>query len=167
MLVIGCFTILTAGFFFKGYDLWINHINYNSYTGSFDQSIGDFTLSDKNGVAIDRDNLDNTYTVLYFWDTACGICIQQFPVFQTKLNRYISSNNIKFMAVNVPLKSDAKDHAEIMLRERGYKFPSFYMKSRNDVKKFTVTAYPTTVILLNGKKIIYKGDIGGIDKFLQ
>lgn len=153
--------------FFTGYDLWIHKVNFKTFTGVVLEAVPEFKLFDSSNQVITRETFKHKIIVLDFWHTACGVCFKKFPILQQKYDKYKNINWIKFYAVNLPLKRDTVNQAINTIRKLKYTFPVLFVQSDSVVKAFNILSYPTTLIIDNGKSIVYRGDIDGIDKVIE
>jgi len=168
LLTVACFLAVTLCFFVYGYDKWLNNICYGSYTGTITEQAAGYSFADRKGHIVTMDNLKGDLVVLDFWNTACAACFKEFPAFQSESGRYLhAGKHIRFLAVNAPLKTDAPNQAEDALLKRGYTFQRYYLTNASDLKKFRVTFFPSIIILINGKEIVYRGGINGVDDIIK
>jgi thiol-disulfide isomerase/thioredoxin len=155
-------------FFLTGYDLWLHKINYESYSGRVNETINEYSLVDIDGRPLLVDSLKGRVAVMDFWNTACEPCFKKFPIFKYKQSDYASKKaNILFFTVNCPLQTDSRGLAQSMLQSRGYNFKQYYLQNKGDLENFKISYLPTVVILADGKRIIYRGDIEGVDDILN
>jgi len=160
------FAAVTIYVFNTGYQGWLNYLNFGTYTGTVSEPVDNFTLYRAKDAWLPADSLKNKLVVLDFWDTACGICIRKFPVFDQKRKYYSKYKNVKFYSVNIPLKTDTLNQAFATIKGRGFNFPNLFMFGGVEMEKFKVKAYPTVILLLNGEKVIFRGEIEDVDKYI-
>jgi thiol-disulfide isomerase/thioredoxin len=147
----------------RGYDLWINKINFDTYTGSVSEILPQFTLSDSEGNAVTNKNFAAKLVVLDFWTTSCGICFKKFPLLQENAEAYKDHPIVEFYAVNIPVSRDTLGQGKSTMEELKYSFPNLFANGENVAKAFGVTFYPTVLIIKNGEEIIYRGNIEGVE----
>lgn len=153
--------------FTKGYDLWMNKINYGTFSGKIniqkDFDIHGFDESHK------RVTLKNgKYIVLDFWFSSCGACFIEFPRFEELYKKYKSRKDMIFFAVNTPMPTDTLGVTSFrMIKEREYSFPVLQASDNKEAKKLAITVYPTSFLMDKKGSIIYKGDLKGLAKLLE
>ncbi|MBC6111183.1 redoxin domain-containing protein [Pedobacter sp. CCM 8938] len=148
--------------FLKGYDLWLNKVNYGTFVGKVNIQ-KDFTITgfDKNNKPVIVNK--GKYVVLDFWFSSCGACFKEFPQFENLYKKYKTRKDIMFYAVNTPMPSDKVGITSFrMIAERKYSFPVLQMTDNLEANKLAITVYPTTFLLDKNGNIIYKGDIEGL-----
>lgn len=151
--------------FFSGYGLWLNKLNYGSYTGQVFETVPQFEISLDSNKIMTNETIKNKVVVLDFWNTACGVCFKKFPVLQMKFEKYNSIEGIKMYAVDIKIKRDTLNQAINTIRRLKYTFPVLVVD--DDIsKKFNIHCVPTTIIMYDNR-IVYRGDIDEIDKVLD
>ena len=162
--IIGLVSVLFM--FFSGYDLWLNKLNYGTFTGIVCENAPEFNLNCEN-LSLNNASLKNRMVVLDFWHTACGVCFQKFPEFQKRYDKYKNVKGLEFYAVNIHIKRDTLNQAINTIRKLKYTFPVIIVDDDSLLKKFKVTGVPVTIIINNGSHILYRGDVEGIDKIIE
>ncbi|MEJ8802933.1 TlpA family protein disulfide reductase [Pontibacter sp. H249] len=147
----------------KGYDLWLHKLNFGTFTGSVSEQSPHFSLSDSEGNVVTNSNFNEKLVVMDFWTTSCGICFKKFPVLQEKVQAYKDHPQIEFYAVNIPIPRDTLGQGQRTIENLGYSFPNFFASGVEVAKAFGVQYYPTVLILKDGKEIVYRGNIEGIE----
>ncbi len=102
---------------------------------------------DQESVELDKSKI----IVLDFWTTSCGICFEKFPDLEKYYLEFKDNPNVEFYSINVPLKRDKFDEVVKLVENLDYKFPTLYAKSREEVEKLGIYAYPHLLILKNGR----------------
>jgi thiol-disulfide isomerase/thioredoxin len=152
-------------FVFWGIDVYDHYYYYRNFTGKTNQRVIPEWSS---YIAVDSDfsaKYNDEKLILFdFYNTWCSVCIGKFPKFQDAYNRYKNYPNMLVYAVDIPWQNDTTGMALQMVRSRGYTFPVLIGKTGLDTI-LCITWYPT-VILLKGNRIIYKGDIEQVDKYI-
>ncbi len=110
---------------------------------------------------LDKENniklLDNKeIIVLDFWSTSCSICFKQFPKFEKIYLEYKNTPNLEIYSINVPSKGDSIGEAQNIVKKLGYKFPTLYVNSKEDIVDLNIDSYPRLVIVKNNK-VRYNG----------
>jgi thiol-disulfide isomerase/thioredoxin/uncharacterized membrane protein len=147
----------------KGYDLWIYKLNFGTYTSSVSELSPQFSLSDSQGNTVTNKNFTEKLVVLDFWTTSCGICFKKFPVLQEKAQAYKDHPAVEFYAVNIPIPRDTIGQGQQTIEKLGYTFPNLFASGADVAEAFGVSSYPTVLIVKNGKEIMYRGNIEGIE----
>ena len=152
--------------FFSGYDLWLNKINYGTFTGIVTENTPEIKISDSHNQVMTNETFRNKIVVLDFWNTACGVCFKKFPSLQEKYDTYKNTEGVEIYAINLNLKRDTLNQAINTIRRLNYSFPVLVVYGDTLAKKFNITGVPATIVIQN-EKIVYRGDIEGVDKVLE
>lgn len=166
-LVIVPMLILNFWFVFYGSELLLHKTNYETYFGEQNINVVNVRFLDKNNDTIVLNNPDKYY-VLDFWTTTCGVCFQEFPKVEKLYNKYKGSE-VEFYSINFPLRGQNYETAEKMIRSRDYTFPILQFEDEDREwlgKKYSVFAFPTVLIIKNGK-IIHVGNIDSAKRRLK
>jgi thiol-disulfide isomerase/thioredoxin len=164
-------TLVALGFvlyvYFDGYERWYHYMDYGTFTYTVSENVPEFNMINPQGPDFTNKNLKDKIVVFDFWNTGCGVCFRKFPLLQEKFVKYRSIPGIEFYAVNIPIRRDTIGEAEKIISEYEYTFPVLIARNDSFAKLFKVFAYPTVVIIKNGKEIIFRGNIEGVDKILE
>lgn len=152
--------------FFGGYELWLNKLNYGTFTGNVMENAPEFKLS-RDGEFITNESLKDKMIVLDFWHTACGVCFKKFPELQKKYDKYKCVKGLNFYAVNIHIKRDSVNQAINTIRKLKYTFPVIVVDDDTLIKRFKVSSVPMTVIIYNGTYVLYRGDVESVDKTIE
>ena len=164
-------TIVALGFvlyvYFDGYERWYHYMEYGTFTYTVSENVPEFNMINPKGPDFTNKNLKDKIVVFDFWNTGCGVCFRKFPVLQEKVIKYRSNPGIEFYAVNIPSRRDTTGEAEKIISDYAYTFPVLIARNDSLAKLFKVFAYPAVVIIKNGKEIIFRGNIEGVDEILE
>lgn len=150
----------------QGYNLWMHKLHFDSYSGSINEKLPNFSLRDEEGSCVDAASLRGKLVILDFWNTGCGVCFQKFPLLQDYHQRYSTKAGIQFYAVNIPLTHDQPQDARKAIRKRKYTFPVLYADERSLATLFKVCVYPTVVVIDSTQRIVYRGNLEGLESLL-
>jgi thiol-disulfide isomerase/thioredoxin len=153
--------------FFEGYERWIHYLNYGTFYYTVSEEVPEFNLIQPNGKIFTKKDLYVKTVVFDFWSTGCGVCFRQFPVLQEKYIKYSDTPGVEFYAVNIPMRSDSIGVAEKIMSEYPYSFPILIARNDSLAKLFKVFCFPTVIIIRNGKEIVFRGDIEGVDAIIE
>jgi thiol-disulfide isomerase/thioredoxin len=147
--------------FFYGYTLWSHRLDFGSFKEEVMETVPAFRLTDTGGRVITNETFRDRIVVLDFWQTSCGICFKKFPLLQAKYEQYRNTRGVEIYAINIPVRRDSAGQAENTLRKLNYTFPQ--MIGQLGDNPFRIRAFPTTLVLVHGNTIVYRGGIDGID----
>lgn len=167
IILFGFGLFLSIFMFYTGYRKWIHKLDYGSFSGIVEKNVPTFKFLKENGDFFSNENLVGKIVILDFWNTGCGLCYRRFPILQEKHIKYKSNPNVEFYAVNVPLRRDSAGQALKSIRGRHYTFPVLQANNDSIAKAFSFNTYPSVFIIMNGKKIVYYGEIGNVDKVID
>lgn len=161
-----CFVVFM---FFQGWDYWIHRMNYGTFTGrvqTFNLPAKFEGLNEQNEIVTDE-NFRNKIVLLDFWYTGCGVCFEKFPQVQAAYEKYRNDSSVAIFAVDKPIEEDTPGQAFQVIKEAGYSFPVVIAKDEELPRKFGVKYYPTTFVIDDSGKIVFKGDIAGAVKMVE
>ncbi|MEZ0487445.1 TlpA family protein disulfide reductase [Fibrella sp. GW2-5] len=150
-----------------GYDFWTNKSFFGTYTGAVNEQISPFDLHTSDGRTVSSASLKGQFVVLDFWNTGCVSCFKKFPLLQEYYTQYGNNSKIKFFAVNIPLLRDAPGQADRIIKKDGYTFPVLLADNKQLQSLFKVNSFPTVIIIDPSQRIIYRGQLDGIDESLR
>jgi thiol-disulfide isomerase/thioredoxin len=152
--------------YLNGYSLYLHYLNFGTFSGQVTVTCPPFELFQEDSTKVSIGNLNDKILVLDFWNTGCGVCFRKFPELEEKFEKY-QGQKIDIYSVNVPLARDTPGHATKMIRDRHYTFPVLFIHNPDVLKKLKIQGFPTTLVIANGKMIVFRGDIERLDSFLS
>lgn len=98
--MIGCFLIVLVlmGFFWD--KLYLNKLNFNSFTGHLIENVGTISMQTSAGADITTAQYYNKYLVLYCWYSECSICFDGFPIVESLFRNYQDDNLVQIMGLH-------------------------------------------------------------------
>ncbi len=113
-------------------------------------TMGDFTLTDTDGISYTLSELlkSKNAVILNFWYVNCSPCKAEFPYFEEAYKLY--SDDIQLLTMS---HLDTEEQIRSLRAEMGMTFPMI----RENIgfrEGFGLTAYPTTVVIGKGGKIL-------------
>jgi thiol-disulfide isomerase/thioredoxin len=169
LLVLCAASFASLALFFSGWDYWLHKVNFGTFTGrvaAYDlPKKFEATGEGKNIVA--GDNIRQKITLMDFWTTACGACFEKFPQVEAAYEKYADDSAVAIMAVNTPIEEDKPDQAFETIRKEGYKFPVVVLRDESIAEEIGVKNYPTTFVVDQNARIVYKGGIEGAVKMVE
>lgn len=154
----------------RGYGLWINKLNYGTFTGEIKEEkiTKEAIFKDSRDSSIYMNNLKGKVVLLDFWYSRCGVCFKKFPEVQKEYNKYKVNPKVRFYSVNSFYKEFDKDSdAFRIIKERGYSFPVLICKDKALLKELKITGYPTVLIINQKGRLVFRGDINCADKKIE
>lgn len=155
--------------FFQGWSYLAHHYNFGTFTGK----INAYGLSqkvegiDQQNTRITNQLFENKIVLLYFWSTRCGICFKKFPQVQAAYDKYKDNSSVAIYTINKPVEENKPNQVFELVKEEGYSFPVVIPTDEELPEKFGVKSYPTTFVIDQNSRIVYKGDIEGAVKMLE
>ncbi|MDM8234283.1 TlpA disulfide reductase family protein [Phocaeicola barnesiae] len=148
---------------FIGHKNWLNYINF----GTLPQIETASYIVQTSENEINLDTINSNYILLDFWNSSCGVCIQQFPRFQKLYDKY--KNEILIRSVFVRHKKDEKiSDGTNFINKLGYKFHVWSVDINSSlVKDFNIKVYPTVIIIDHDKHIIFKGNLNEAEEKIR
>lgn len=114
------------------------------------------SIYDYNNAPVSLNDLtkDGKTAVLNFWTTWCPYCLEEMPDFNEVYGQYMDSVNFYMIDVNGG-SNDNMDEAKAYVEGKGYDFPVYFDTDLSAVTKYSVNAFPTTVIIDPDGNTIY------------
>jgi thiol-disulfide isomerase/thioredoxin len=152
--------------YLNGYSLYLHYLNFGTLSGNVSEACPPFELFKEDSTKVSNDDFNDKILVLDFWNTGCGVCFRQFPEFEKKFEKY-QGQQIDIYSVNVPLARDTPGQATRIIADRHYSFPVLFIHDLDILKKLKIIVFPTTLVITNGKMIVFRGDIERLENFLM
>lgn len=106
----------------------------------------DFTLVDMNGNEVSSSDLLGKPTIINFWATWCGYCMEEMPDFQTAYETY--GDKINFVMIDaVDGVQETEQKGRAYVEENAYTFPVYFDTKREGVISCGVTGFPSTLFV--------------------
>lgn len=65
---------------YLGYDLWVDKLNYGTFTGRvYESPKNPLIACGADSLSVDLRHTGEAYTLPYFWSSRCGLCRAGFP----------------------------------------------------------------------------------------
>ncbi len=154
-----------------GYRQWLNFLNFGSASGKIELALDTPPVFlDGNGDTVALSRFQGQYVVLDFWNSTCGYCIQQFPIFQQFCDDLEDQDKAVVFSVHCRLDKQGETYAtgESILREKGYSFPALSAGIVDPMlKTLGVKAFPTVLIFDPAGKLIFRGRLEDARSYLE
>jgi thiol-disulfide isomerase/thioredoxin len=164
-------TVALCGYmYFAGYGLWLNKLNFGTFTGviSEEKIIQDISFTDSANSVININHLKGEIVLLDFWNSKCGVCYSKFPVVQKVYEKYKENLMVNFYSVNFFLGNiDNEGDAFRIIKDRGYSFPVLICRDKSLLKALKITCYPTVLIINRKGELVFRGNIEDADKKIE
>jgi thiol-disulfide isomerase/thioredoxin len=163
------FSLLLIGMavfmYFPGYELWMNKINVDTFTGKVDEECPELTFL-QGGDTLTNADFSGKLLVLDLWTTSCGYCFSEMPEFESLYQEQKHNRNLVFHSVNHPLKTDSAGYALNLYKQTaGTAIP--LISVANTTGRLKVNRFPTYLIIENGNRIIFRGSLPLLKHFLR
>lgn len=152
----------------KGYELWSNILDNGSVSGKVNETKQmNYHGRDKNSNLINGTDFKPKITLLDFWFIGCKPCYIGFPELQRVYDKYKHNNAVKIYALNLPQATDQANDAFDLLKQQGYSFPNLVLESNKKAEEFGVKACPTTILLDENRRVIFRGGLSDAEKYME
>jgi len=154
----------------KGYELWLNKLNFGTFTGQIIEKklTTEIAFADSTNSIISINHLKGKIVLLDFWNSKCGFCYKKFPVVQNAYDKYKHNPKVNFYSVNFFLNDiDKEGDAFQIIKERGHSFPVLICKDIATLKALNITCYPTVLVVNREGELVFRGDIEDADKKIE
>jgi thiol-disulfide isomerase/thioredoxin len=164
-IIILVISLLSCFFlFFSGYDMWLNKLNYKTFTGIIDNDDRKYNLQfqTNTGDTLSLSDYEGKYLLLDCWYTHCGYCYQAMPEMQKLYHKYKGNEKVVISSMHSYIEKEKEDYTSgsQILKKRYYTFPCLAIAIDNPVlKELGVNSYPTVLIFDKQSNLIFRGDI--------
>lgn len=122
----------------------------------------DFTVYDANGNAVQLRDMAGKPTVINFWATWCGYCVQEMPHFDKLYAEY--GETVNFMMVDLTDgERETEKVAQAYIRQQGYTFPLYFDKEMSAADAYRISSIPVTLFIDKEGKLAKK-HLGAMDE---
>ncbi len=124
--------------------------------GCTSESVPTDSIYDYNNKAVGLADVTNggKPAVLNFWTTWCPYCLEEMPDFDEVYADYKDKVSFYMIDVNGGGNDDIDEAKEYVERE-GYSFPVYFDTDLTAATKYSVSAFPTTVIIDSDGNVVY------------
>lgn len=151
----------------SGNTAWIHYCKFRTFSGRINEKLNAPLYFQTTTDSTSNISFGEQLIVLDFWSQTCGYCYKGFPKLQKAYNSF-PKEKAAIYAVYVKL-SPEDNHAkgDSILRAKGYTFPMLSVSLKSPaLLQLNITQYPT-VVILNGKELLFKGSIDNAIIFLE
>lgn len=168
-IIILFFISLTFWSYFVGINLWINKVNFKSFSGFQNETLSSTNNFNvyfiKDTDSINLANVKDTVIVVDCWTSSCGACFKQFPKFEKIMLEFKSTPNIKFIALNTLQREEIPSEVYKLVGDEYSSFNVGFI-SKKQAESIGVNVYPTYLIIKNNQ-ILYKGSSYNLKKGIR
>lgn len=163
-IIVGIASIIIWAYcVFIGHEKWLHYIIWGPVP---EVNVSSFVIKTSEGDKA-LEAIKNSYILLDFWNSKCGVCFQTFPHLQALYDKY--KDKISLASVFVPLyKGEQQEDGQSRIDEMNYTFPVWSVAKEDTLLNILeINGYPT-VILLDGKRnVLFKGNLKNAQKELE
>ncbi|WP_264543352.1 MULTISPECIES: TlpA family protein disulfide reductase [Flavobacterium] len=127
--------------------------NYGNYIGTY---LENFKIIDFKGIVKNTDLLikDKQYTLIDFWASWCGPCIERFPEIKQLQEKYESKLNMIGISTDVSIEK-----AKQTIEKYNISWGNFHGSFKTKINKnLNIKSLPTYFLIDRDGKIIYRGE---------
>lgn len=148
---------------FIGHEKWLHYIIWGPVP---EVKVSSFVINTSEGDKALED-IKDSYILLDFWNSKCGVCFQSFPHLQTLYDKY--RDKISLASVFVPLyKGERQEDGQSRMDEMNYTFPVWSVAKEDTLLNILgINAYPTVILLDGNRKVLFKGNLKNAQKKLE
>lgn len=168
------YIVLVFAFLFllstKGYEMWLNKINYGNYILKADKDIpisDDWTVLNSDSCVFRFNDIREGYTIVDFWITTCGYCYKSFPKIEEMYNDFQTKKQLNIITVHCFKEEENHKTGDDIIRKLNYTFPVYSINIQSDlIEQLQINGFPRVCILKDGK-VIYIGNLEGTEKIIR
>lgn len=142
-----------------GFSDWVFYCQNGTVTGEVEEAIPPFEFIDQDGQCVDLDQFRNKLVLLDFWNITCSVCYRQFPELEAVAQQYADHPDVEIYSVYVPTRRGTLEDGQQKAEELGYDFSVLYCPEEDYWDLFRISGVPKVLILQNGEKIVYRGNL--------
>lgn len=156
-------TIIWSFCVFIGHEKWLDYIIWGSVP---EANVSSFVIKTSEGDKALED-IKNSYILLDFWNSKCGVCFQSFPHLQALYDKY--RDKISLASVFVPLyKDEQQEDGQYRIDEMDYTFPVWSVSKEDTLLNILeINGYPTVILLDEKRNVLFKGNLKNAQKKLE
>jgi thiol-disulfide isomerase/thioredoxin len=128
----------------------------------------EFSLTTLEGEPILSRELRGKVVVMDFWASWCGPCLKAMPLVEDLQERYRSSPDVAFLAVNTSWRGETREQARSFVRERKVSIPAAYDSAAKVTTLLGIQSIPTALILDRSGNVRFRhtGAAAGTGQFV-
>ncbi|MBQ3107598.1 MAG: TlpA family protein disulfide reductase [Firmicutes bacterium] len=97
------------------------------------------------GKKLDTSDFYGKPTIINFWATWCGFCMEEMPAFQAVYETY--GDRVNFLMINQTAGESSLEDVKAVLQKEGYTFPVYLDKTYSGAQAYGFTGIPMTVLV--------------------
>lgn len=156
-------TIIWAYCVFIGHEKWLDYITWGPVP---EANVSSFVIKTSEGDKALKD-IKDSYILLDFWNSKCGVCFRSFPHLQTLYDKY--RDKISLASVFVPLyKGEQQEDGQSRMDEMNYTFPVWSVAKEDTLLNILeIDRYPAVILLDERRNVLFKGNLKNAQKKLE
>lgn len=163
-MIIGIASIIIWSYcVFIGHEKWLDYIIWGPVP---EVNVSSFVIKTSEGDKVLED-IKDSYILLDFWNSKCGVCFQSFPHLQTIYDTY--RDKISLASVFVPLyKGEQQEDGQSRIDKMNYTFPVWSVAQKDTLLNILrIDGYPTVILLDEKRNVLFKGNLKNAQKKLE
>ncbi|WP_420571984.1 TlpA family protein disulfide reductase [Kordia sp.] len=102
---------------------------------------------------------DKEMTVIDLWTTSCGVCFEEFPIFEKLKQDFEGNDNVQFYSANVPLKNDTREKTLATIKTLNYDYETVFAEKFEMIRdSLGISGFPH-LLIIKDDTIRYLGDM--------
>lgn len=156
-------TIIWTYCVFIGHEKWLDYITWGAVP---EANVSSFVIKTSEGDKALKD-IKDSYILLDFWNSKCGVCFRSFPHLQTLYDKY--RDKISLASVFVPLyKGEQQEDGQSRMDEMNYTFPVWSVAKEDTLLNILeIDRYPAVILLDERRNVLFKGNLKNAQKKLE
>jgi len=163
--------------YFKGYNMWLHKINFNTFTGIVEENSPEYNLTfqTNTGDTLSLSDFKGKYLLLDCWYTYCGVCYKEMPKMQQLYGNYKQNPEVAIYAMHCFMKETRRNDlpenyatGSKILEKKDFNYPCLSIDKDDPVlKKLGVYVYPTVLIFDKQNNLIFRGSIENAENLIK
>ena len=168
-LFVSFYLLASIWMFTDGYKLWLNKLNYGTFTGRVERTImKDYQFLNEEGDTVRLSDWKGKKVLIDCWTKYCGICYQKMPIIQRLHERYKESDKVYVTGLFVTYRDDKKEEGAKIVEEEGFSFPVWSIdKTHELLSDLNITGYPRVLLFDEEGSLVFHGNIEGAEEYLK
>ena len=165
----GICIVASVWMFTDGYTLWLNKLNYGTFTGKVKcTQMKDYQFVNEEGDTVRLSQWRGKKVLIDCWTQWCGICRKKMPVLQQMHERYKNSDKVYVTSLFVIYRNEKKEEGAQIVKEEGFSFPVWSIDTTHELlSDLNITGYPRVLIFDEEGCLIFHGSIEGAEELLK
>lgn len=138
----------------------MNYGVYGTYTGYIPKKEVNINFLNAEGDEIPVEFFSGKYVVLDCWYSACGYCMEEFPVIEKLHEKYNLNENVEIISLHCFMNNENHQSGYQIINSMEYHFPVLSIRIQDIwLESMGVNVYPTILIINPDGYVVFRGSL--------